>query len=263
MFVLSPAIYLEKTIEHSDAFTTTIVNKLLSNNRHSFVDSSSDTLGKPTAFPNPPRPPTPGEPRRPRPNPVPPRPTVPTPPPSPQNYLLYGIGQHAAILVCRAGPFLCPYPLPPPSPGPRRPGPVRPRPGPDVPTPPPSPRRSNPDWTFSEYSSLLNLVLRCLVLATCPGDASEAHFMMAAENHASTLDTSRRHSNNPVSKPGTAPSNSSQYLSLHVEEPEAPPSPLACCELCDKGPSVRYRKPSKLIVSYDYSAGQSVLTIPA
>ncbi|KAI3321578.1 hypothetical protein HD806DRAFT_537249 [Xylariaceae sp. AK1471] len=145
MFIISPYIHLERGAQHSDILPTTTANNQLNNKRRSFIDSSSESLRKPTAFPDPPRPPTP-EPRPPRPYPVGPRPSVPTPPPSPR-YLFCSAGKHLAIVAHRAGPFLCPYPLPPPSPGPpRRPGPVYPRP--DVPTPPPSPRRSTTGWAF-------------------------------------------------------------------------------------------------------------------
>ncbi|KAH8157058.1 hypothetical protein CIB48_g11188 [Xylaria polymorpha] len=75
------------------------------------------------------------------------------------------------------GSLQCPYPNPPPSPGPRRPGPVHPRP--NVPTPPPSPRRSmgtNDPWIFFfTASTFAILVLEYLSSTTWHGQGGAAH----------------------------------------------------------------------------------------
>ncbi|KAI1176464.1 hypothetical protein F4777DRAFT_577961 [Nemania sp. FL0916] len=122
------------------------------------IDPHPGTNGRPS----PPRPPTPGPPR---PNPpIPPTPPVPTPPPSPRQLPFCDLGPQVSILISRAEPSQCPYPNPPPSPGPRRPGPLRPRP--NVPSPPPSPHRSINPWIFSTASSLAVLVLEYISSAT-------------------------------------------------------------------------------------------------
>ncbi|KAI1427122.1 hypothetical protein F5Y12DRAFT_712458 [Xylaria sp. FL1777] len=174
MFILSPHPHREKGIQLPDAQKTTI-NDQLYNYRSSYI-ASPEILKKPTALPNPPRPPTPGPPR-PYP-PVPPHPPEPTPPPSPQ-YHLCSVDPQLSILVSRTEPFQCPYPDPPPSPGPRRPGPVRPRP--NVPTPPPSPRRSTTPWIFYNASSLVDLILMYISLATWDGDTATECVSMATE----------------------------------------------------------------------------------
>ncbi|KAI1351054.1 hypothetical protein F5Y01DRAFT_132394 [Xylaria sp. FL0043] len=186
MFMISPHSQHQTAAQPLDAFLKTIVGKQQLGNNDSVDIDSSKTPANPTAFPNPPRPPTPGPPR-PHP-PVPRPPPGPTPPPSPRYLLFYNDGPQLSILVSPAEPFRCPYPNPPPSPGPRRPGPIRPRP--DVPTPPPSPRRSVNPWDFSTISSLTDLALACLTLATWDGDAATEYVSMSMENDS----YSKRHS---------------------------------------------------------------------
>ncbi|KAI0428005.1 hypothetical protein F5Y09DRAFT_12649 [Xylaria sp. FL1042] len=182
MFMISPHSHLQTAIQPLGALPKTIAGQQhLYKNQSTRIDSF-ETLTKPTAFPNPPRPPTPGPPR-PFP-PVPPHPPGPTPPPTPPpsvGYVLfYRVGPQLSILVSGSEPSQCPYPVPPPSPGPRRPGPVGPRP--DVPTPPPSPRRSINPWSFSTASSLVDLALACLSLATWDGDTVTEYVSMATED---------------------------------------------------------------------------------
>ncbi|KAI0509631.1 hypothetical protein F5B22DRAFT_320034 [Xylaria bambusicola] len=177
MFISSPSSHHNTSFEPMDAFPKIPVKqRQLYYNRSSYKDSS-DIMKQPVCFPNPPRPPTPGPPR-PDP-PMPPNPPTPTPPPSPQQLLSCSIGRQSSILASEAEPIRCPYPNPPPSPGPRRPGPVRPRP--DVPTPPPSPRRSANPWILSTMSSLVDLALMYLVLTTWNADGVTEDAGLASE----------------------------------------------------------------------------------
>lgn len=184
MFVLSPMH--EMAIQSSDAAPKALANKQKPyDNRSPDLGSSNEILNKPIALPIPPRPPTPGPP--PRYPPILPRPPIPTPPPSPRNAnplivcsnSLSSPQQLSPTLasVSVPGSLQCPYPNPPPSPGPRRPGPVHPRP--NVPTPPPSPRRSmgtNDPWIFFfTASTFAILVLEYLSSTTWHGQGGAAH----------------------------------------------------------------------------------------
>ncbi|KAI0439005.1 hypothetical protein F4803DRAFT_554497 [Xylaria telfairii] len=184
MSVLSPMH--EMTIRSSDTPPMALANKQQPyDNRSPVLGSSEEILNKPITLPNPPRPPTPGPP--PRYPPIPPHPPVPTPPPSPRNANPLTVcsnsnsspQQLSTMLasVSVPGVHQCPYPNPPPSPGPRRPGPRNPRP--DVPTPPPSPRRSmdtNDPWIFfSAASTIAILVLEYLSSTTWHGQGGAAH----------------------------------------------------------------------------------------
>ncbi|KAI1196316.1 hypothetical protein F5X97DRAFT_325596 [Nemania serpens] len=161
MFILSPYMQDLTATQPSGAFPKAITNKRLYSNDNLYMELSK-TLKKPAELPYPPRPPTPGPPR---PNPPIPGPNPgPTPPPSPHHLLFYSLGLQLSILVSSAEPLHCPYPNPPPSPGPRRPGPVYPRP--TVPTPPPSPRRSISPWISSAALDLIVLLIEYIYSAT-------------------------------------------------------------------------------------------------
>ncbi|KAI0913139.1 hypothetical protein F4823DRAFT_107514 [Ustulina deusta] len=187
MSTLSPYSRHQTAIQLSDALPKAAANQRQPyNDRSSHIDSS-EILKKPIAFPYPPRPPTPGPPQ---PNPpIPPTRPEPTPPPSPQYLLFCSVGQQPSILVSRAEPSQCPQPNPPPSPGPRRPPPLNPRP--NVPSPPPTPpHRSASPWTFSTVSSLVDLALMCLSLATWDGDTATEYVKLATDDDM----YSKRHS---------------------------------------------------------------------
>ncbi|KAK5636906.1 hypothetical protein RRF57_012618 [Xylaria bambusicola] len=177
MLMFSPVSQYKTSFEPMDAFPkTTAKHRRLSYNHSSYKDLS-EIVKKPVGTSKPPRPPTPGPPQ---PNPpMPPTPPEPTPPPSPQQLLSCSLGRQPSILVSEAEPVQCPYPNPPPSPGPRRPGPVRPRP--DVPTPPPSPRRSADPWILSTMSSLVDLTLMYLTLVTWNADGVTENAGLASE----------------------------------------------------------------------------------
>ncbi|KAI0393078.1 hypothetical protein F5Y17DRAFT_329693 [Xylariaceae sp. FL0594] len=182
MLALSPNTCLQAEAQLWANLSLGANEKCLDNQIHSLAFKPD--ARKPWACPVPPRPDTPN---LPRPGPLVPIPSVPTPPPSPRRRAWNARRELLSTRARRIGadPLVCPYPQPPPSPGPRRPGPLNPPP--NVPSPPPSPPPSRSIVGYDDglpYDpSLVALFVTGLYLVTCAERLLEACLPQSVMSH--------------------------------------------------------------------------------